>query len=394
MKENTKRYVKLSIILYIVILSVALVGTLAWFIYEKSATIKTEDDSRIVVGEYLEICIDDHDDNPDNDEWLSEIGVTNIAQFPDVSVTPEGKVWYPKSLDDNDQLIVGANSEGVYTDVTATPEKYYIKLDLKIRASKGLNVYLHKDSSVIGVNMNKDDAKVKLDDNTEVTFSKDAISGAARVGFFDENGAANFVWVPNDTYELLKDENTGKVTGFEQGGNPESDYFYLNVNVDGEGKTSLDENTKYGKWEKNQISAGENVLASDSNVNEAKPIVSFDSAGEKKVSLYIWVEGSDREANTVLSGGSLEYLLKFVGIDPKVTSSVNIDDVSYDGGKLVYASSGNEVGGEILYSYDSNSWTPYNTNNPDLAKGNTVLYVRAKETAAEQASDIKEISIK
>ena len=391
MKENTKRYVKLSIILYIVILSVALVGTLAWFIYEKSATIKTEDESRIVVGEYLEICFDDHDDNPDNDEWLSEIGIANVAQFPDVSVTPAGKVWYPISLDEGDKLFVGDNSEGVYSDVTGTPEGYYVRLDLKIRASKGLSVYLHSDSYVRGVNMEKTDANVKVDENTEVSFSRDAIAGAARVGFFDEDGNAKFVWVPNEKYQLLTDESTGKVTGFAEIGTPELDYLYLNV--DENNNNRVEENSEYGKWDANKISAGSNALASDENVNSAKPIVSFDDAGEQKVSLYIWVEGSDREANTVLSGGSLEYLLKFVGIDPKVTSSVNIDDVSYDAGKLVYASSGAEVGGEILYSYDSNSWTPYNTNNPDLANGNTVLYVRAKETATEQASDIKEIPI-
>lgn len=391
MKENTKRYVKLSIILYIVILSVALVGTLAWFIYEKSATIKTEDNSRIVAGEYLEICIDDGDDDPNNDQWLNEIGITNLAQFPDVSVTPEGKVWYPISLDEGDKLFVGDKSASVYDDVTDTPAGYYVKLDLKFRASKGLNVYLHSDSYVRGVDMEKTDANVKIDKDTTVSFSRDAVAGAARVGFFDENGAAKFVWVPNEKYQLLIDESTDKVTGFAQDGTAEPEYLYLNV--DENNNNRVEENNEYKKWDADKVSVGGNVLASDTNVNEAKPVVSFDKAGEQKVTLYIWVEGSDREANTVLSGGSLEYLLKFVGIDPKVTSSVNIDDVSYEGGKLLYASSGTEVGGEILYSYDSSNWTPYNTNNPDLTKGNTVLYVRAKETATEQPSDIKEISI-
>ena len=388
MKENTKRYVKLSIILYIVILSVALVGTLAWFIYEKSATIKTEDESRIVVGEYLEICFDDHDDNPNNDEWVTDIGVTNVAKFPDVSVTPNGKVWYPVSLNEGDKLLVGDDSQGVYRDVTGTPEGYYIRLDLKIRASKGLNVYLDNESFVRG-DMTKTDANVTVDENTEASFSRDAIAGASRVGFFDENGNAKCVWVPNANYQLLFNEDTGDVNGFAQTGTAESDYLYLNV--DEANNNRVNEGEEYEKWSSDLIYTG--TLAVNGIVNNAKPIVSFDDAGEQKVSLYIWVEGSDREANTVLSGGSLEYLLKFVGIDPKVTSSVNIDDVSYDAGKLVYASSGAEVGGEILYSYDSNSWTPYNTNNPDLANGNTVLYVRAKETATEQASDIKEIPI-
>ena len=388
MKENTKRYVKLSIILYIVILSVALVGTLAWFTYEKSATVTTEDNSRIVVGEYLEICIDDHDNNSGNDEWVTDIGVANVAKFPDVSVTPDGKVWYPVSLDEGDTLLVGDKSQGVYRNVTDTPEGYYIRLDLKIRASRGLNVYLHNDSYVRGVDMDKTDANVNVDENTEVSFSRDAIAGASRVGFFDENGA-KCVWVPNTNYELLFDGSTGDVNGFKTNGSAESDYLYLNVNENNSNR--VEEGAEYIRWGSDIIYSG--TLAIDGNVNNAKPIVSFEDAGEKKISLYIWVEGSDREANTVLSGGSIEYLLKFVGIDPKVTSSVNIDDVSYDAGKLVYASSGNEVGGEVLYSYDAQNWTIYNTGNPDLTKGNTVLYVRAKETATEQAGDIKEISI-
>ena len=213
MKENTKRYVKLSIILYIVILSVALVGTLAWFIYEKSATIKTEDESRIVVGEYLEICFDDHDDNPNNDEWVTDIGVTNVAKFPDVSVTPNGKVWYPVSLNEGDKLLVGDDSQGVYRDVTGTPEGYYIRLDLKIRASKGLNVYLDNESFVRG-DMTKTDANVTVDENTEVSFSRDAIAGASRVGFFDENGNAtnkvldtecDLAWVEDQVETALAD---------------------------------------------------------------------------------------------------------------------------------------------------------------------------------------------
>ena len=174
--------------------------------------------------------------------------------------------------------------------------------------------------------------------------------------FFDENGNAKCVWVPNANYQLLFDEETGDVNGFAQTGAAESEYLYLNV--DEANNNRVDEGTEYEKWSSDLIYTG--TLAIDGNVNDAKPIVTFTDAGEQKVSLYIWVEGSDREANTVLSGGSLSYLLKFVGIDPKVTSNVNIDDVSYDSGKLVYTSSGNEVGGEILYSYDAQSWTPYN----------------------------------
>ncbi len=371
MKENTKRYVKLSIILYIVILSVALVGTLAWFVFKQSATISTEENSKIVAGEYLEICFDDGNDN-----WVTDIKFANVSQQPDVSVTPDGTVWYPVSLDEGDELFVGAKGEGVYRDVT-NEEGYFIKLNLKVRASKGLDLYLHSDSRIEGVNMDKTDALK--------SFSKDAIAGAARVGFFDENGLKT-VWIPNEKIELVSDENG--VTGFKHDGDAKSEYKYLQV-TDG----TVKEGAEYGLWTAEQLMVGSNVLATNESVNESKPILSFTEAGEKKLTIYIWVEGSDREANTVLSGGSLKYNLKFVGIEQKDPSVVNIADVEYQKGALVYASSGAEVGSEILYSRDAETWTPYSTGAP-LVNGNETLYVRARETANEKAGSVKEISVK
>ena len=385
MKENTKKYVKLSIILYIVILSVALITTLAWFTFEKSATISTEEDSKIIAGDYLEICLNDGSNN-----WVTDMKLAQSVQYPDVSLTPEGKIWYPVSLDENDQLFVDdAGKNGVYRDVT-NDEGYFIKLNLKVRASRGLDVYLHSDSFVRG-NMEKTDANITVDENTNISFSKDAVAGAARVAFFDSEGV-KMVWIPNEKYNLVIDEETGKPINFLQDGTPEGEYKYLNVVDD-----TVPSGNEYCKWDDDLLSYGDNVLASTegsySSINDAKPILSFAEAGEKELTVYIWVEGSDREANTILSGGVLQYNLKLVGIERKAASTVNISDVAYSGGKLIYASSGSEVGSEILYSYNAKSWTPYTTKNPDLANGKSVLYVRAKETATEMAGTIKEIPI-
>ena len=385
MKENTKKYVKLSIILYIVILSVALITTLAWFTFEKSATISTEEDSKIIAGDYLEICLNDGSNN-----WVTDMKLAQSVQYPDVSLTPEGKIWYPVSLDENDQLFVDdAGKNGVYRDVT-NDEGYFIKLNLKVRASRGLDVYLHSDSFVRG-NMEKTDANITVDENTNISFSKDAVAGAARVAFFDSEGV-KMVWIPNEKYNLVIDEETGKPINFLQDGTPEGEYKYLNVVDD-----TVPSGNEYCKWDDDLLSYGDNVLASTegsySSINDAKPILSFAEAGEKELTVYIWVEGSDREANTLLSGGVLQYNLKLVGIERKASASLDISNVAYSGGKLIYASSGDEAGSEILYSYNAKTWTPYTKNNPDLAGGNSVLYVRAKETATEMAGTIKEIPI-
>ena len=375
MKENSKKYVKLSIILYIAILSVALVGTLAWFVFEQTAEIKTSENGKITAGEYLEIAMDDgNDETPD--KWLSKIELASPAQYPDISVTPDGKAWYPVELNDDDTVIVG--EDGACIDVT-DKEGYFVKLNLKVRASKSLNVYLNNGSEVQGLNPNKTDANN--------SFSKDAIAGAARVGFFDENGNVITVWVPNEKYELASDASS-----IEYDGNAEESYKYLNVS-DG-GKISGE-----SAWDSEKLLVGSSALATDTMANEAIPLLSFDEAGEKKLTVYVWIEGTDREANTVLSGGSIKFNIKLVGIPKKAAaenSEIDINAVVFNkaDGSLTY--NGEAMGNEILYGFDADDVdTPYAQNDPNLVnlESGSKLYIRTAETKDYALGDIREITV-
>lgn len=371
MKENSKKYVKLSIILYIVILSVALVGTLAWFVFEQTAEIKTSENGKITAGEYLEIAMDDgNDETPD--EWLSKIELASPAQYPDISVTPDGKAWYPVALNDDDTVITGVDNACI--NVTGE-EGYFVKLDLKVRASKSLNVYLHNGSEVQELNPDKTD------------FNKDAIAGAARVGFFDESGNVITVWVPNEKYELASDASS-----INYNGSAEESYKYLNVsdagNVSGE-----------SEWETDQISVGNNALATDDMANEAIPLLSFDGAGEKKLTVYVWIEGTDREANTVLSGGNIKFNLKLVGIPKKAAaenSDININAVVFNKTDGSFTYNGEEMGNEILYRLDvDDDDTPYEPGDPylDNLESGSKLYIRTAETKEYALGDIREITV-
>lgn len=378
MKENSKKYVKLSIILYIVILSVALVGTLAWFVFEQTAEIKTSENGKITAGEYLEIAIDDgNDETPD--EWLSKIELAYPAQYPDVSVTPEGKVWYPVALNDDDTVIIGEDRACI--DVTDV-KGYFVKLDLKVRASKSLNVYLHNGSEVQGLNPDKTDANN--------SFSKDAIAGAARVGFFDESGNVITVWVPNEKYELASDASS-----INYNGNAEESYKYLNVSDAGNVSSSETEIA----WDSEKLLVGKDNLASDTMTNASAPLLSFDEAGEKKLTVYVWVEGTDREANTVLSGGSIKFNLKLVGVLPKALASENADldinavEFNKADGTLTY--NGAEVGNEILYGFSADGvTTPYASGDPNfVVEAGSKLYIRTAETKDYYLGEIREITV-
>lgn len=372
MKNNTKKYVKLSLILYIVILSVALIGTLAWFVFQQDAEIATGNDSKIVAGEYLEICL-----NNGEDAWGSKLEFNGGVQYPDVSMTPSGDVWYPTTLNEDDTLSDDPKDFELVND----KDGYFVKLDLKVRATKGLDVYLHQDSFVSGVDMLKTDAAN--------SFSKDAIAGAARVAFFSAEDGANTlktVWVPNENYELSFDADNNP--SFSMSGTPDSSYGYLDI------KDGLVDTT--GTWKDEQLSIGNGELASGTvqngfSINNATPLLSFGEEGVKNLVIYIWIEGTDDESHTLLSGGSVEYNLKLVGIDSKAENTVNIDDVSYDNGKLIYTSTGEEVSSTIQYSYDEKTWVTYAPNDPHLTTLDSDLYVRARETATEKAGSVKSI---
>ena len=57
MKVQTKKWIRLSVILYIAILAFATVFTLAWFVFDETAIIKTKDNMKITAGSKLEIAV-------------------------------------------------------------------------------------------------------------------------------------------------------------------------------------------------------------------------------------------------------------------------------------------------------------------------------------------------
>ena len=400
MKKNTKKYVRLSIILYVVILSAALIGTLAWFVFEQNAEISTGENSKITAGEYLEI----RDKN--NGEWTSELKFNSDIQYPDVSVTPTGDVWYPKSLNEDDTLT--SNPDDI--EKVNGKNGYFVKLELEVRATQGLSVYLHDDSYVSGVYyMGEDVAQDAL--------HRDAIAGAARVGFFgkkDDDLELKTVWVPNEKYELsFKEETDVKqpaegeegepitetkiVPMFNTSGTPDEKYEYIYVDGD---------QVKSGEWADNQLSIGKDELAGGTPqdgllIRNSTPLLKFENANEvKDLIVYVWVEGTDNESHTVLSGGTIKYSLKLVGIPEKAEAKeLKEGDIVYDateGQKLMYYSQQKEVGDEIEYSYDGIEWTYYGhkdeNDNSDLVKGDTeVIYVRFRETATTKVGESKPI---
>ena len=195
------------------------------------------------------------------------------------------------------------------------------------------------------------------------------------------------MWVPNEKYELASDASS-----INYSGNAEGSYKYLNVSD--AGNVSGD-----SAWDSEKISVGNNALATDTMANEAIPLLSFDGAGEKKLTVYVWIEGTDREANTVLSGGNIKFNLKLVGIPKKAAaenSDIDIDAVVFNKADSSFTYNGEEMGNEILYGFDADAVnTPYAEGDPNLAnvESGSKLYIRTAETKEYALGDIREITV-
>ena len=382
MKQSTKKYFKLSLILYVVILSLAVVGTLAWFIFNKSVHVSPEEDAEISAGKNVEICINDG-----SDQWGNSIKLQNTGKMPDVSMTPDGVFWFPTLLDENDEIITGENGKGLYSNVTEA-NGYFVKIPLKVKANKALNVYLDSESFVKGVAIEKD----TTDDQTT---SKDAIAGAARVAFFERTSDGGkelkTIWEPNEKYQLVVGNGGDPSVIFD---GAKMDMMYLNVEGD-----TVPEDAQTIAWKtehSNLLSVGENALVSRNvladgtehiDVKEAKVLLKFEAAGEKEIDIYIWIEGTDRESKTLLSGGSISYEIKLVGVEEKAEPTVNINDVEFKSG--IFYSGGIDICDKILWSKDGNTWSGYTSiNNPNV---NEIRYIRIKETATTKLGPIREL---
>lgn len=382
MKKGTK-YFKLSLILYAVILGLIVVGTLAWFIFDRTAEVAPQDEVDILVGKNVDICID-------GGTWGNSVEVVRDRDLPDVSMTPDGTFIFPKSLDDDDNLLYGDKGKGVYLDVTEE-DGYFVKVPLKVRANRALSVYLDASSFVRGLSIDPEK-------NEKTTTTKDAIAGAARVAFFEVKDVENekikelkTVWVPNERYQLQTQSDGSALVYLD--GTPETTYKYLNV-VDG---TIANEASSTINWDSSLLSIGSDKLATRLNpdtkdesvyVNQAKALLTFESAGVKELWVYIWIEGTDRESRTALAGGYISYNITLVGVEEKEPSNIDISMVTYDKGAFYY--NGENVSNEILYSIDGEKWTAYAENNPYAEQ---IKFIRTEETKTRRLGEIRPFTV-
>ena len=375
MKERTRKYLKLSLILYVALLSAAVIATTAWFVTSRTASIKTADDADMVIkaGQQLEISMDD------GSTWGSSIKVPVPNQYlPDI--TGDGVTfYYPTTLNPDDTPIM--DDASTLKDVSDNPNgEYYIELKVKFRTAAETKVYLSNKSSITP--KAGEQIEAETDDLTE-TVSRDILAGAVRVCFFEEgNESGRVIWIPNDRFQLTDTENGH---GFINGGAREDNYGYLLPGTDNKIVNQLWDASHFRTG---KVMVGTTALAQSSTINGGAPLLSFEGGSEmleKTLVIRVWLEGTDREAVTDLVGGQFSYNFEFISIN-KEKNNNSLSTVTWSGDTL----NGIEGGTNVEYSFNAIDWMPY-SNKLDGADGYDTVYVREKESATKTCGVVNAI---
>jgi len=406
MSTTTKKWVKVSVILYVVILLFITVATFAWFIFNDTATLQTQENMQITAGNKLEIllvndageALVDQDDSTWNASWSSIIGVkTPTRIYPDI--TGDGQNFYfPQVLKDDEPAEMTYDK---FVDISTVPENrdsYYITINVKFRTTTPMDIYLAQGSSVSAIEELHNTSETTHEYTNESmfgNFSRDAIAGAVRVAFCEKEGSSinlKNVWIPNDKYQLLYNSTfRDDVDGFTKDGERETFKYLARSSTD----DSLMETVTYTAdyYANRKVTVGSQLLASptDAIINESACLLSFDAndvingAAVKTMVIRIWIEGTDREAHMALADGQMKYDFKFVGIAKADRDTHYTDGVTTDGTNL-YKNSVEVESGKWEYSYNGIDWQTYTTSFDKALEAGSKIFVRAAEVDGYKAS--------
>ncbi len=209
----------------------------------------------------------------------------------------------------------------VLDDAPLVEGEDYCEYSVYIKSTKPVYILLGEDSSIMPAETDIVAYKNKKSEFGD--FSIDYIAGAARVAVIecgeDEEGNPTekmvYFWIPNSTYKLYR-ENENYM--FTINGTREGSYNYY----DGSQIQSITEEQDFA-W--GFLSSSYGLGGNASNV--IGTLAAPDENGEYKVhyKIRVWVEGTDREADSVFLGGTFETNLVLYSkrIDDGETSKIS-----------------------------------------------------------------------
>ena len=391
-------------ILYLISIS------LGWFTNSLQTVLDNSESIIISSNDNLQISL-----SSDEVNWSNHIDIDNELSLIDVS--SDGNTFIcPNELDSNYNIIDDIDTFTILTNSSISNHNDYVySINLSFKTNNKMDVFFGNNGLSESFLLPRED--INGNNLNRVSyysysnpFSRDGISGAMRVAFYEVMDEYEIVLTNGDTFNqyvssgvVINDcnhvnnqlvinfsdgssininDNNSEIESLEKNNtniyvlknlwipNPNYELYYVNneafYNVNG----NREESYKYLKNENNNIvlsefnvddylsfiTVGNNVASNinDSYQNNSFKLLEFYDTLDfviKKMVIRIWVEGTDRESNVACDCGKVKFALSFLGINKNdnitlFNSSGNVNLLD-DNNKMVLYSNRDEV----LYFY-------------------------------------------
>lgn len=397
MKKSNKNVKLVALLSMISVVLLASTATFAWFYMNSDVEVDYGSEIVCETGSSLEIAV--LEDFKNGQEVWSEYSTSLTIEKPSAKlqdVTGDGvNLYTPSGL----ETINGVLTPVKFATSQPMDEKGFgdfIEINLKVRSTSPMNVYFADESFILPFDLEKELTNVYGD------FSQDYIAGAMRLAVIehiDENTQdLKMIWAPNANYQLTP-KSDGKYSFKENGAVEEYKYYEC---VDKETETYQLHNVDIDEMANNKFVVN-STKTTDVMVNNspllAKLIPDDDGFGVARLTVKVWFEGTDREANEALSGGSCKMKFVFSGMEAKqeaiksvkdsidaityTTSSSTVEDTT------TYSTTWNNVPNGTYFTINGYEWIKYDSslnNLPNLyslvmeSKESKRIYFKSEET--------------
>jgi len=316
MKKKVNKKI-VTIILLGALLAISLPFSFAWYFVNKDVSLNSDDNFLIEVGQSLEVSrllsVDDEGKETWSDYTSKPITISSPILKDCSSGGQKFSVPYGYDPDTNAPLFP------LFNISSKEAAGYYVEVTLKFRTNITCGIYLSNNSYILPA----DETKYPTPSAWISGVSCNNIAGAMRASFtediMDSTGKVVLnqlkqVWIPNDHYQLYFDSK-GDPSGFTKNGYREAKYGYI--------QNAALEVDRYKYYETSDY-LNKNVLVGDnlaeyksSMTNASKAITSFVNDGTvqvKRVTVRVWFEGTDREADSAFNKGKCQFRIAFCAI--------------------------------------------------------------------------------
>lgn len=266
--------------------------TLSWLIFNNRISLSNVD-AKMKKAVNISISCDG------GQEWSNNLVISQEGEGGSIPITElsgDGKYLYIPVV--NNKSIVG-----YYLPDLMQTQKSFIEFSVDVKADGPVQLFLAKESGIIPLDL-------KTNISTYGAYSTNYIAAAVRVALFTSEEPP-LVWAPNSTVEYSQENNS-----IVESGTVEKEYRYAVGTNASDVKIISTDNQPSGVANNGKFVWGD--LAQIKDFSKMKPVLEIDTSPghvvTKKLTIRLWIEGSDREAVLPLLGGKFKINLRFTSV--------------------------------------------------------------------------------